>query len=115
MSYTQIDNHERDSYEVRIQSKGDSGFQWILGAFSESSKRDYEIAYLWPGANPGNLSFGVPNGQWWNLDNTREEDVEAFFGEGSLSFNDKTKLTLGFRSYDPVSYTHLTLPTIYSV
>jgi len=45
MSYTQIDNHERDSYEFRLQSKGDSGFQWILGAFSESSKRDYEIAY----------------------------------------------------------------------
>ena len=40
------------------------------------------------------------NGQWWNLDNTREEDVEAFFGEGSFNMNDKTKLTLGFRSYD---------------
>ena len=100
MSYTQIDEHERESYEVRIQSKGDSGFQWILGAFSETSKRDYEIAYLWPGANPGNLSFGVPNGQWWNLDNTREEDVEAIFGEGRLNINDKTKLTVGFRSYD---------------
>ena len=100
MSYTQIDNHERDSYEIRLQSKGDSGFQWILGAFSESSKRDYEIAYIWPGMNPGNLSFQPTNGQWWNLDNTREEEVEAIFGEGYFNINDRTKMTLGFRSYD---------------
>jgi len=100
MSYTQIDNHERDSYEFRLQSKGDSGFQWILGAFSESSKRDYEIAYYWPGMNPGGLSFQPTNGQWWNLDNTREEEVEAIFGEGYFDINDKTKMTLGFRSYD---------------
>ena len=100
MSYTQTDAHERESYEFRVQSKGDSGFQWVLGAFSETSKRDYEIAYLWPGMNPGNLSFQPTNGQWWNLDNTREEETEAFFGEGYFDINDKTKLTVGFRSYD---------------
>ena len=100
MSYTQTDNHERESYEFRIQSKGDSGFQWVLGAFSETSTRDYEIEYLWPGLNPGGLSFQPTNGQWWNLDNTREEEVEAIFGEGYFDLNDKTRLTLGFRSYD---------------
>ena len=68
MSYTQTDNHERESCEFRIQSKGDSGFQWVLGAFSETSTRDYEIEYLWPGLNPGGLSFQPTNGQWWNLD-----------------------------------------------
>jgi outer membrane receptor protein involved in Fe transport len=100
MSYTQIDDHQRDSYELRVQSKGDSGFQWVLGAFSESSKRDYQIAYMWPGMNPGNLSFQPTNGQWWNLDNIREEETEAIFGEGYLDLNDKTKLTVGFRSYE---------------
>ena len=100
MSYTQIDNHERKSYEFRVQSKGDSGFQWVLGAFSESSTRDYEIHYLWEGLNPGNLSFQPANGQWWDLDNTREEDSEAIFGEAYYDINDKTKLTVGFRSYD---------------
>ena len=45
------------------------------------------------------MSWNVPNGQWWNLDNTRE-DTEAFFGEGRFNLSDKTKLTLGFRSYD---------------
>ncbi|MDB2534491.1 TonB-dependent receptor [Gammaproteobacteria bacterium] len=100
MSYTQTDDHKRDSYEFRVQSKGDSGFQWVLGAFSETSTRDYEIAYMWPGMNPGNLSFQPTNGQWWNLDNTRKEEVDAIFGEGYFNINDDTKLTLGFRSYD---------------
>ena len=50
--------------------------------------------------NPGGLSFQPTNGQWWNLDNTREEEVEAIFGEGYFDINDKTKMTLGFRSYD---------------
>lgn len=100
MSYVQTDNHERDSYEFRIQSKGDSGFQWVLGAFSETSRRDYEIAYNWPGMNPGGLSWQPTNGQWWNLDNTRQEEVDAIFGEGYLDIGDATKLTLGFRSYD---------------
>ena len=56
--------------------------------------------YQWPGSNPGNLSFGVPNGNWWNLDNTREEETSAVFGEASYDINDKTNITVGFRNYD---------------
>ena len=100
MSYMQNDKYERTSNEFRIQSNSDSGFQWVLGAFSEDNRRDYEMDYQWPGSNPGNLSFGVPNGNWWNLDNTREEETSAVFGEASYDINDKTNITVGFRNYD---------------
>ena len=93
MSYAQSNDIERTATEFRIQSTNeDSGFQWVLGAFSETDKKTTDVDYLQPGRTDGRPKF-------WEADLKRSGEKEALFGEASIDVNDKTILTLGFRDY----------------
>ena len=89
MSYAQSNDIERTATEFRLQSSGDSGFQWVLGAFAESDKKTTDVNYLQPGGFP----------IFWEADLKRSGKKEAIFGEASIDVTDKTTLTFGFRDY----------------
>ena len=90
MSYAQSNDIERTATEFRVQSNNeDSGFQWILGAFTETDKKLTDVDYLQPGGYP----------IYWEADLQRKGEKEAVFGEATIDITDKTTLIMGFRDY----------------
>ena len=96
MTYAQTNDIERESTEIRVQSNNDSGFNWILGAFSETSEKLTDVDYLQPGATYAN---GL-TGEWWEADLDRKGKIDAIFGEINYDITDKASLTVGFRRYE---------------
>jgi outer membrane receptor protein involved in Fe transport len=94
MSYSQSNDIERESTEIRIQSDNDSGFNWVLGAFSETNEKITDVNYIQPG------NYGLVDGKWWEADLDRKGEIDAVFGEIYYDITDKASLTVGFRKYD---------------
>ena len=77
--YTQFDEFERTSNELRIQSVTDSGYQWILGVFHEENDHEYQTYYDFTGQLA--TSITVVDNRWWAQDNIRSDKQKAVFGE----------------------------------
>lgn len=90
--------------EVRLVSRLDGSWQFIVGAYYEERETGLVNATLFSGEDP-NLSagvFGLAAGDLLIFHNTEDRDLEqlAFFGELSYDFTDSLTLTLGARAFD---------------
>ena len=109
---------ERDTHEFRLTSgSNDDRLQWIIGVFYDKLENPYKYTYLFPGLqdyyttsrngwydtstwNGGGDLPASRAGIWWDLDNIREDEMKAIYGEATFAVTDKTKITLGLRKFD---------------
>jgi iron complex outermembrane receptor protein len=106
---------KQTSQELRLSSRTDSPFQWVIGAFYSKVDRVYAQRLPTPGYDafidaspafagiPGGVSAAVANGfpanSPYNADLPYEIDQGALFGEGTYDFG-QIKLTAGGRYYE---------------
>ena len=99
---------ERDTHEFRITSgTPEDDLQWIIGVFYDKLENPYKYTYKWPGMQSyySDGTWGGPGvagreGIWWDLDNLREDEMKAIYGEATVSVSEKLKLTFGMRKFD---------------
>ena len=92
-------NQEYDTTEIRLSSKANDKFNWIIGAFQTENVTEYDSQWHVPAMNP---AAAVPGSQdlYYQTDQVRSEDESAVFGEIYYQVNDKIELTLGHRKFD---------------
>ncbi|HEY2661785.1 MAG TPA: TonB-dependent receptor [Caulobacteraceae bacterium] len=104
-SISEEDNTAQVSEEVRLSSKGDGRFQWLVGGFYSSFDATSHVYSYYPAGGGFDQMFGTAN----LADNHRRIAVQqtAAFGEASYKLTDMLKATLGLRwfSYDSNSVT----------
>ena len=94
------DTHQEfDTTEIRLASKSDGMFNWIVGAFMTENETAYDSQWHVPQINP---DAAVPGSKdlYYQTDQVRYEEESAVFGELYIQLNDKTEITLGHRSFD---------------
>lgn len=100
--YTEKDESNQFSQELRLASAGDSRLQWVGGVFYSKFESIYQINNVASGL--ANLSTGGaaanPTGILYDAYNPFHVNQYAVFGEGSYKFADSWKLTTGVRWYD---------------
>ncbi|HLY57047.1 MAG TPA: TonB-dependent receptor [Stellaceae bacterium] len=102
ISFVENDYSHQFSEELRLASKGDSDIQWLIGGFYselESIFFDINQAPAFASASVGGAAAN-PFGLVYDANNPYHVTQYAFFGEGSYSFFDTWKLTLGLRYYN---------------
>ena len=100
--FTENDNTNQISEELRLSSNGSSPLQWVGGAFYSKTDSSYinyqaspEFAYLSAGGHASN-----PTGIIYQGNNPYRISQYALFGEASYRLFDVWKATLGLRWYD---------------
>ena len=103
---------KQSTFEARLSSNNDGSLQWLVGAFTSSTERDYAQRLPTPGyAAATDAVFGagtsaaVANGfpdldSPFNSDLPYDIDQTAFFGELTYDLSDTLKVTAGGRFYD---------------
>jgi outer membrane receptor protein involved in Fe transport len=102
ITFTERDQSQQVSEELRATSEAPGPFQWVAGVFYSgltSSLIDYNgtpaLAYLSTGGVAAN-----PNGVIYSSNNPYHLNQYAVFGEGSYSFLEHFKATVGLRYFD---------------
>ena len=89
--------------EVRLVSKGDSRFNWIVGAFYNQNEYNALSSEFTPGFGAFNIDFGFRQDlndlEYFEADRTRLEE-KAVFGEIGYDITDAWSVTGGIRFYD---------------
>jgi outer membrane receptor protein involved in Fe transport len=89
--------------ELRLVSKGDSRFNWILGAFYNQNEYDALSSEFTPGFGAFNVDFGFRQDlndlEYFEADRTRLEE-KAIFGEVGFDLTEAWDVTGGIRFYD---------------
>ncbi|MEH6549864.1 MAG: TonB-dependent receptor [Pseudomonadales bacterium] len=100
MYYEDDNNYKRNTHELRLQSTTDSAFQYVVGAYYETSSHRYVQKWHQPGMAHGSEfeSHGEPD-LWYLTDQLREDDQKAIFGELSYSFTDSLTALIGLRKF----------------
>ena len=114
-----IPDHNQLTQELRLSSNFDGDLNYQVGVFYFDEELTIE--------NFSYDTFSTPNAGALNGYVRQQQDTTAWavFGSVDYTFSDDLKVTAGLRYSDddkdfvadrtPVSYTHLTLPTICSV
>jgi outer membrane receptor protein involved in Fe transport len=98
------EEYEQFSQEIRLTSPGGETFDWIVGAFYQSSEQDFSDS-ITVGDNSiidagvAQLAPGLPqiNGTRAEREFTQDSDLWAVFGQTTWSITDALRLTLGGR------------------
>ena len=94
------DTHqEYDTTEIRLASKSEGKFNWIVGAFMTENETAYNSQWHIPPINPDAAVPGSGD-MYFQTDQVRYEEESAVFGELYMDLSDKTKVTLGHRKFD---------------
>ena len=99
---------ERETHEFRVSSGTiEDNLQWIIGVFYDKLENPYQYTYKWPGLQSyysngvwGGTGIAGREGIWWDLDNLREDEVKAIYGEATFALTEKMRLTVGLRKFD---------------
>jgi outer membrane receptor protein involved in Fe transport len=91
---TEVDWTKQFSEEIRLTSKGDAPFQWLIGGFY--SNYTY-TQFQYNSGSQINTLFGTPN--LFTLFLTNNLKQVAAFGEASYKVTDQLKATVGLRRY----------------
>ena len=109
---------EKDNpmFQMKVFVRNDEGLRWLLGVLSKANSADYFYYHSRLGVEdlltaPAD-SVIFTTGDLFNVFHMGAEAREIVF---RLSHCNKTYVELVPINTPPVSYTHLTLPTIYSV
>lgn len=106
--YEEDNSYDRQSHEVRLQSQGDSKFQYITGLYYEDATHKYRQEWIQPGMAQGpQFNQFVPNWTstadsqylWYLTDQKREDKQYAVFGEFSYDITDDLTGMLGGRYF----------------
>jgi outer membrane receptor protein involved in Fe transport len=132
----EVGQEERINQEIRLVSKGDGPFNWIIGGYynrfdAAGSSSEFVPNYV-PYVNQPALDFGLTDRpdalEYFSTARSRLTEA-AVFGELGYTFFDQLTVTLGGRYYDyslkaastvdfplfePLSYTPLTLDEVAS-
>jgi outer membrane receptor protein involved in Fe transport len=119
MQYEQDSDYRRQTYELRLQSKGGSRLDWVIGAFYEENEHDYQNKWHIPEITRGRtndepgLEYAFESGKaiptlpargytdlYFATMQERVDEETALFGEISYQFDDKLSLTAGVRFFD---------------
>ncbi len=93
----EVDDTHQTSEELRLNSTGDSRFQWLVGYFYSDFYSQAYDAFIMPGALP---LFGTSN--IYTAPYTEKIIQDSLFGEVSYQLTPELKATAGLRRY---SYT----------
>ena len=94
------DTHqEYDTTEIRLASKSEGRFNWIVGAFMTENETAYDSQWHIPTINPDAAVPGSGD-MYFQTDQVRHEEESAVFGELYIDLNDTTTVTLGHRKFD---------------
>ncbi|WP_017932111.1 TonB-dependent receptor [Robiginitomaculum antarcticum] len=89
--------------EVRLVSKGESRFNWILGAFYNQNAYNALSSEFTPGIGAFNAGFGFRQDlndlEYFEADRTKLKE-KAVFGEVGLDVTEAWDVTFGMRYYD---------------
>lgn len=102
---------KQDTFELRAASNDDGAFQWVLGAFTSDTERNYSQRLPTPGYDTAtDLTLGegtsaaVANGfgtdSPYNALLPYDLKQTAIFGEVNYAVNDDLTMTVGSRWYD---------------
>src|SRR5277367_2202326 len=95
MPYTETDNSQQCSQELRLSSRNDDRLHWVAGAFFS------DLHSLWNeyGANLFYATPDNPTGILYKSYNQYHVDQYALFTDGSFKITDTLKLSAGLRWY----------------
>jgi outer membrane receptor protein involved in Fe transport len=88
--------------EVRFSSKLPGPFQFVLGAFHETDKRDFDSGSL--SVVPGSGEPIVPYEYFFRRHASQRVRQSAVFGEATYDFSDRLQGTVGLRYFDSSLY-----------
>jgi len=95
-----LEEYDQFSQEVRLVSPGGENFDWLVGAFYQTSTLDYEDNII----IPGNSILPAVNAALAAVANTRafrtydaDSDLFAVFAQGTWSISDSFRITAGAR------------------
>jgi len=102
---------EQVTAEIRFSSNGDGPYQWVVGAFTSETEREYNQRLPTPGydveadlALGAGVSAGAANGfpsdSPYNAFLPYDLSQQAVFGEVNYDVTDRLQLTIGGRFYD---------------
>ncbi len=97
--YTEDNDYDRTSHELRLVSTGDSRFQYTVGLFYEEAEHDYFLKWIQPDMSP-TLSVPPFSDLYFRTDQVRKDEQRAVFGEVTYEFTDSLSGTFGLRSFD---------------
>jgi len=102
-----LEQYERTSHELRLQSPADRRLRWIAGAFYQAQEHNFDLQWIVPDLDPALTVVLPPTGDRkyggntvWQTYQIREDQDTAFFGEMSLDFNDQFTGTIGARYFE---------------
>ena len=101
LPYTESDQSQQFSQELRVASSGDQRFQWLAGAFYSS----FQYRFLQNVANPYFADFSAggaaanPQGLLYGADIPYDMKQYAIFAEGSYQLTSTLKFTTGLRLF----------------
>jgi outer membrane receptor protein involved in Fe transport len=97
--YTEDNDMERTSHELRLVSMGDSRFQYTVGLYYEKAEHDYFLKWNQPFMSPTLEVPGYP-GLYFRTDQVRKDTQKAAFGEFTWNFSESFSGTFGLRYFD---------------
>jgi outer membrane receptor protein involved in Fe transport len=96
--YTEDNNYERQTHELRLASLGDSRLHYTVGAYFTEVTHTYLQQWHQPGMSPA-LEVGGGANVFFRTDQERTDQQTAVFGELTYDLNDSFSLTGGVRSF----------------
>ena len=99
--YYQEDNaYERSTHELRLQSIGDSRFNYTVGAYYTEITHRYVQEWIQPGISPNRVVPGGAANRFFRTDQDRADEHTAIFGEVTFDLNDAWSVTGGLRYFE---------------
>ena len=97
--YTEDNQYDRTSHELRLVSTGDGPLNYTVGLFYEDSEHDYFLKWNQP-FMASTLPVPPFTDLYFRTDQVRQDKQKALFGEIGYDFSDSVTATVGMRYYD---------------
>jgi outer membrane receptor protein involved in Fe transport len=98
--YTEQNNYERQTHELRLSSFGDGRLHYTIGAYYTKVTHTYLQQWDQPGISPSYVVPGYNPDTFFRTDQERTDKQTAFFGELTYDVTDTVSLTGGARFFE---------------
>ena len=98
--YQEDNNYERSTHELRLQSIGDSSFNYTVGAYYTEITHRYVQEWIQPGISPNRTVPGGAANRFFRTDQERTDEQTALFGEVTFELTDALSVTGGLRYFE---------------
>ena len=97
--YTEKNNYERQTHELRLASLGEDRLHYTVGAYITEITHTYLQQWHQPGMSP-TLEVGGGDNVYFRTDQKRTDQQTALFGELTYDFTDSFSMTGGLRYFE---------------